>query len=67
MEHLGRLLLDTEVYHISVETSGKEETAIGIFQHDIRETTMTAEGDMIVFVRFVAMDLQDQSGIQRRL
>ena len=28
---------------------------------------MTAEGDMIVFVRFVAMDFQDQSGIQRWL
>ena len=46
---------------------GKEETAIGIFQYDIREAAVTAEGDMIVFVRFVAMDFQDKSGIQRWL
>ena len=56
MEYFGGLLLDTEVYHIPVEAAGKEKTAIGIFQYDIREAAVTAEGDMIVFVRFVAMD-----------
>ena len=67
VEYFGGLLLDTEVYHIPVEAAGKEKTAIGIFQYDIREAAVTAEGDMIVFVRFVAMDFQDQSGIQRWL
>jgi len=37
VEYFGGLLLDTEVYHIPMEATGKEETAIGIFQYDIRE------------------------------
>ena len=67
LEHFFRLLLDTEINHIAMETSGKQETAAAIYQYHIRECPDMFICNMVSFIRRICMSLQYQTSVQWRL
>ena len=66
-EDFNGLLLDIKIQYVAVKTTGKKLTAVCILQRDIWKTFVGMISDVVIFIRPVAVYLQSEGTVQRRL